>query len=260
MDANLEKDVDRLGRASRRAAAITVLGVVGVGLAMVYASWQLRELERKVDESSQRLVTLGVAAAKAKAEVTTLEQRVVEARSEKQRYQEQILGLTKQVQELQEQLKLTTNLSQFKHPVDWVDVKFVASKYLAQSRLLERILQLRERNVTWNLAGRTPNEGFNSPTFAAYVLSSLRLLDSNRESEKQDLLAASQWLRSSLQQVTKPEVGDVVFYPAGYALFYFLDQQNRPFVIGMTPSGIVALDPKFAEATAVARPDYRRLR
>jgi hypothetical protein len=48
-----------------------------------------------------------------------------------------------------------------------------------------------------------------------------------------------------------------VFYPAGYALFWFVDRNNRPFVIGMTPTGIVALEPNFAERTGVGRPKYR---
>jgi len=41
------------------------------------------------------------------------------------------------------------------------------------------------------------------------------------------------------------------------ALFWFVDQRREAFVIGMTPSGIVALDPDFAERLGVRRPTYR---
>jgi hypothetical protein len=47
--------------------------------------------------------------------------------------------------------------------------------------------------------------------------------------------------------VETPRAGDLLFYEAGYALFYFLEAGNRPFVIGMTPFGITSLKPDFAK-------------
>jgi len=57
----------------------------------------------------------------------------------------------------------------------------------------------------------------------------------------------------SLPPTATPEVGDLVFYPAGYALFRFEDGRGSPFVIGMTPQGIIALDPDFSKPIGAAR-------
>jgi hypothetical protein len=46
----------------------------------------------------------------------------------------------------------------------------------------------------------------------------------------------------------------LVFYRTGYVMFYFTDQRNSPFVIGMTPFGILALDPDFARIIGYRRP------
>ena len=60
----------------------------------------------------------------------------------------------------------------------------------------------------------------------------------------------------TLAPATQPQPGDVVFYPSGYALFWFVDHNQQPFVVGMTPNGIVALEPNFAERIGVRRPSY----
>jgi hypothetical protein len=39
----------------------------------------------------------------------------------------------------------------------------------------------------------------------------------------------------------------------GYVLFYYLDREGRPFVIGMTPMGIAALEPEFATPVGYRR-------
>jgi hypothetical protein len=72
-----------------------------------------------------------------------------------------------------------------------------------------------------------------------------------------DLLARSRRLFDTLPAAGSPEPGDLVFYPSGYVLFWYVDQRNQPFVIGMTPSGIIALEPDFAQRVGVRRPQYR---
>jgi hypothetical protein len=62
-----------------------------------------------------------------------------------------------------------------------------------------------------------------------------------------DPAESSQHLFSSLRYKQSPEPGDLVFYPGDIVLFYFVDRSGRPFVIGMTPRGIRALEPGFAE-------------
>ena len=65
--------------------------------------------------------------------------------------------------------------------------------------------------------------------------------------QPESLLSRSRQLYTQLEPVDEPGIGDLAFYPAGYALFYFLDHEQNPFVIGMTPAGIVALEPDFAK-------------
>jgi hypothetical protein len=56
-----------------------------------------------------------------------------------------------------------------------------------------------------------------------------------------------------MPQDPQPRIGDLAFYPSGYVLFYFLDRSDRPFVIGMTPFGIAALEPGFATIVGFRR-------
>jgi hypothetical protein len=45
-----------------------------------------------------------------------------------------------------------------------------------------------------------------------------------------------------------PRNGDLVFYRAGYAMFYFADPREGPFVLGMTPFGVAALKIRLCKA------------
>jgi len=64
-------------------------------------------------------------------------------------------------------------------------------------------------------------KGFDSPSFAAYLL------------EKNGLLAEP--ASAVRYRLREPEVGPVAFHERGYTMFYFVDGQGQPFVIGMTP-------------------------
>ena len=153
----------------------------------------------------------------------------------------------KKLEEARERLGETFEMSQFEHPVDPVDLKAIFSRYPKQARALELMLEMKQQGVGWQLGGRSPEVGFDSPGFSAYILNQLGALEiSGAQSES--LLSRSSQLFTQLVPIDKPGIGDLAFYPEGYALFYFVDHQQKPFVIGMTPAGIVALKPDFAEA------------
>ena len=96
---------------------------------------------------------------------------------------------------------------------------------------------MKEREVNWKLAGSSPTEGFDSPSFAAYLLQKHNLL-SIPFSERYNL-------RELIPETTNPVVGDLIFYETGYTMFLFEDRFRHPFCVGMTPAGIVALEINF---------------
>lgn len=147
--------------------------------------------------------------------------------------------------ETRQRLRDTVDMARYMHRIDPVDLKVIFSRFPRQARALQLILKLKNKGVGWHLGGQTPAVGFDSPTFAMYIMKQLGL-PGGRIAQGDTLLATSRRLFKSLQPSDRPVVGDLAFYPAGYVLFYFKDKDNKPFVIGMTPAGIAALDPGFA--------------
>ena len=186
-------------------------------------------------------------------DILTYKQEVTQLQTDIASNREQVTALKRELQDTHEKLDDTRKrlaetfqMSRFEHPVDPVDLKMIFSRFPKQARALELMLEMQQRDVGWHLGGQTPEVGFDSPSFAAFVLQELEslVLGSNPQDT---LLTRSRQLFSQLEPLDQPSVGNLVFYPAGYALFYFLDHDNKPFVIGMTPAGIVALEPDFAK-------------
>jgi len=141
-------------------------------------------------------------------------------------------------------------MSRFERPVSMDDVKRVASRDPRAAGVLKRVLDMRRAGVGWYLGGRKPEEGFDSPGFAAFVLGELLLIPRSPADREREL---GTWLREQLREVPEPRNGDLVFYKSGYAMFYYDPAGDSPFVIGMTPFGITALRPEFGERVGVWR-------
>jgi hypothetical protein len=163
------------------------------------------------------------------------------------------LGETEaKLKETEARLQQATNLGRYVHPIDEIDRKALYTQHPQEARILQIILSLRERQTHWKLGGKTPQEGFDSPGFAFFVLRQLEsqgvpLTRPTQDGAGEPTVPSAQVLRALFPvDATGRAVGDLVFYPEGYALFYFEDHNQQPYVIGMTPSGITALDPKFA--------------
>ncbi|MFQ5881650.1 MAG: hypothetical protein ACE5I9_04160 [Candidatus Methylomirabilales bacterium] len=190
----------------------------------------------------------------ATTKVRELEKQATSYREQVTQLKAQTADLERKLEDAEARLKDATELGRYIHPIDFVDLKVLASRYPRETRVLQLILQLRQRGVRWRLGGQSPTEGFDSPSFAAFILRELNLPGGDvRPGES--LLATSRRLWERLPPASRPRVGDLAFYPAGYALFYFVDQRQQPFVIGMTPFGITALKPNFAKVVG-----YRRAR
>lgn len=229
---------------ARRQAWFAVLLPAAVGVAFLgYSALQLQSASREVD-------ALRVEARQYAEQVSGLKHEV-DARTRT------IESLQDQIGALEEKMRETTQLSRYLHPIDFVDQKAIYSLNPRTAPVLGTVLELRERGVSWRLGGTRPEQGFDSPSFAAFVLERHGALPGTAGEAGGELLPRSRRLYESLPRVSEPQPGDLVFYPSGYALFWFVDQQRQPFVIGMTPSGVVALKPDFAQRVGIGRPSYR---
>jgi septal ring factor EnvC (AmiA/AmiB activator) len=129
---------------------------------------------------------------------------------------------------LEEQIGLSVAFSEHLHPVDLEDAKLLSSRSDRLATLLERILQLQQEGTKFKSANEL-GVGFNSPGFANFILG---------EVDQGKTLG-------SLPQTSNPQLGDILQYEGGFAMFLLEDAEAKPFVIGMTPAGIAALEPDF---------------
>ena len=130
--------------------------------------------------------------------------------------------------DLQEQIRLSADYAEHLHKVDFGSAKMLFSVSARLGQLLDLILQFREQDIPFSLAN-DPQKGFTSPGFADFVLRELGV----------------QGGLGGLPSTDRPDLGDIVLYRSGFALFYMRDIDGQPFVIGMTPIGIAALEPDF---------------
>ena len=133
-----------------------------------------------------------------------------------------------------------------------LDLSVVSARHPREARVLGRILELRQQGVRWYPLGQSPEEGFDSAGFAAFILRELKV-PAGEAQQGENLFGTISRIWKQLPQISQPRIGDLVFYPNGYVLFQFEDQFRRPFVIGMTPFGIVGLDPHFAKPVGCRR-------
>lgn len=214
-----------------------VIAVLAV-LVMVYVGTQIEPL---LKQKAKLETDIGAY----QTQVASLQSELESARHDLQSAKTELTTTKKALEDTQKRLRETLDIAKYMHPINLIDLKVIASRYPRAARELQLILDLQREGVGWHLGGQDPRVGFDSPSFAAFILNTLHALPAPVPSGK-TLLETSRRLYETLPPATHPEVGDLVFYPAGYVLFYFKDQKNQPFVIGMTPAGIAALDPHFA--------------
>jgi hypothetical protein len=214
---SLMQKVERRERTARKRAIIYSL--VPIILAVVLLSY-----------TSYRII-------KAQKEYATINQKLQVAKEEAEHFAKEATELKQTLSEVEEQLRQSTNFVKRVFQIDWGDAKVLGSRYPRQSELLFHILEMRDQGVGWKLGGTSPDEGFDSPSFAAYVLEKHHLLDIPFSERYR--------IRELLSPTTDPQVGDLIFYDTGYTMFYFKDQRDNPFCVGMTPVGIVALQIEF---------------
>jgi len=233
-ERTLDDVLARIERRERTARVRAVLySLVPIAMAVVLLGYSAF----RVQTATNQVQLLRGQAADLQRQVIELENQIAPLRA-------QLRETENLLKDTEKRLREATEFSRYIHPIDFVDVKVLFSRYPRQARVLEQILLWRERKVRWHLGGQSPAEGFDSPGFAAFILRELNL-PGGEIRPGESLLSTSRRLFERLAPVSQPNVGDLAFYPAGYVLFYFVDRGD-PFVIGMTPFGIVPLKPNFA--------------
>jgi len=168
--------------------------------------------------------------AEAKQQEAVVQQRQAEAAA--QEANSKAAALQQQIADLDSQLKdrlQKGSITQFIIPPNEVLLSLKASCCNGSGELFNDII--RDQGVIrWNPVGVAPTDGFNSPNYATYVL-------------RRRGLIGDQSSVNDLRVITSPDVGDIAVFNYGYTMFYFLDEGLKPFVIGMTPLDILALDP-----------------
>lgn len=272
---NLEKS-ERQARL--RAVLLTLIPVIFAVVLLVYASSQLVTMTNKLIAKQKELLVVESQLAVAEEQLSAAESQVQDAQSvlgevEAQRDQAiadlelvqlELDALKEQTTEITLHLEeLTVKFEALQRDYDMlqeeyndlvnsmrdvrgstytgdplVTIKNLANtRYYMQSELLAEML-FDHANARWNPGGYSPEDGFDSPSFAAFMLERYGLLPASGIDERYRL-------REVLHPVDKPQIGDVVFYERGYTMFYFEDENGVPFVVGMTPLGVLALEPDF---------------
>lgn len=263
-------DVDHRERRSRRFAAIYSLVPVVLAVAFLWYTSQrvfrlndemviletqktslkldmtvfedeIARLDQLATDLSGRNDAMVLALDESMRELEVAKSSAEEFRSLASQRKEELGQLQQTVKELQFQIHEAASLSKFIHRIDFTDLKgmqFRGSPWAGDIFL--RIQEMDQRGIGWSSRQQSPETGFNSPRFANFVL--------------QDLGVDVDF--GGMEEVNDPQQGDILIYPSGYYMFYFIDLDREPFVFGMTPFGIASLKVDFAEVRRILRPPH----
>jgi hypothetical protein len=284
---SLVRQAEQMERKARqRAVVFSLIPVILAGLLLWFTSHQIQQANRQLVEiqatrdevkaqlaqtqdqldrtrtdltiteenllvAQQTLTATGKTLIDVQQTLSRTQDQLTQIEQEKQKVQNELDKINNGLRDASIQLGFSTDFLKYAAPVDWVlALKEIASYYPQQSKILVDIYYLRE--ARWKLGGFSPEEGFDSPSFAAYVLGKNNLIKDPASNRYQ--------LQNVLPRRSQPQVGDVVFYQSGYTMFFFKDEMGNPFVLGMTPVGVLALKPDFAPVTSYGAVDYQSMR
>jgi hypothetical protein len=203
MTANgtLDDRVEELGRASRRAAAISLLGFLLVIAALTYAMLQLRNLERKRQELEQSVKVL-------QDSVGTLERRSQELLRTQNGVLDFLGGVT-----AGERIRLIDR------SVDWERTKRYVMALESGPRkdaILAAVL-LAWKELPFSLENRGLSSGLDSPHFIEVVLSRVGVQVKPRPRER-----LSDAMMRQFSRVESPLPGDLIFYRGNVGSFVLM--------------------------------------
>jgi hypothetical protein len=249
--------IERREQSVRSRAVLYTLLPVGLTVILLgYTASSVRNAQKQVDALKTEATTYTTQIDTLKKNADTYKTQSQSMQGDAENYKNQVTELQAQLAEAQKALSEAVNLSRAVRPIDYANAKELASRFPGSESLLQNILDLRQRRIRWKVGGQSPQEGFDSPSFAMYMLKQKRA--SGIELRPGESLSdASRSLYDKLPPTTQPQTGDLAFYPGGYAMFYFADPREGPFVLGMTPFGIAALKSDFTKPVGYRQVQWR---
>ena len=239
-----------------RTVLYTLLPVALTVVLLGYAASSVRNAQKQVDALKTEATTYTTKIDTLTKNADTYKTQSQSLQGDTESYKNQVAELQAQLAEAQKALSEAVNLSRAVRPIDYANVKELASRFPGSESLLLDILELRQRRIKWKPGGQSAQEGFDSPSFAMYILRQKRA--SGMELRPGESLSqASRSLYEKLPPTTQPRTGDLAFYPGGYTMFYFVDPREGPFVLGMTPLGIAAFKSDFAKPIGYRQVQWR---
>ena len=242
--------LERIERREKSARIQAVLySLLPVALTVVllgYTASSVGNAQKQVDDLKAEASTYTTQIDTLKKNAETYKGQAQSQHGDAENYKNQVTDLQAQLAEAQKTLSEAVNLSRAVRTIDYANAKELASHFPGSESLLLDLLELRQRRFKWKPGGQSPQEGFDSPSFAMYLLRQ-KHASGIEPRPGESLSEASRSLYGKLQPINQPRTGDLVFYPAGYAMFYFADPREGSFVLGMTPFGITALKSDFAK-------------
>lgn len=268
----LERVNERAAITQRRALIYTLIPIF-VGAVLIFVTWQqVSKATEELNRTETKLADAQGALSISEEQNVELQKKLVETTSTLEALQRQVDDLQIQSNQLNDDIKanqaellslqaerdlLSEQVSDLSVQVEQsgvlrnkffdgdilVILKDMSGDFPSQTEMLREILN--QQQVSSWLAGGIGPVGFDSPGFAAYMLTQKGLINGSPEELHYKLL-------NLLPNIETPENGDIIFYRGGYTMFYFQDpftQEN--FVIGMTPFGIVAMKYDFAERIGI---------
>jgi cell wall-associated NlpC family hydrolase len=211
----------------------TQLEVERVNSQLLNTQKELEDTNNQLENKQKELESTTVQLEKAQAEIEEL--------------QKQLDEIEISLAQVKEQLQLATDFRRFMFTGD-IFLTLKQPMHPQTFNILSSILDMQDR-VGWKWGGTSPEEGFDSPSFAAYLLGENNLLPRPTSEARYSL-------PNVLMPTNRPSIGDLVFYERGYTMFYLVDENGNPFVIGMTPLGIHALELDFAPILGYGAVNY----
>jgi hypothetical protein len=251
----LERIERREKSARGRAILYALLPVAFTVVLLGYTASSVRNAQKQVDDLKAEATTYTTQIDTLKKNAESYKNQSQSLQGDTENYKTQVTELQAQLAETQKTLSEAVNLSRGLRTIDYANAKELASRFPGSESLVQDLLDLRQRRLKWKAGGQTLQEGLDSPSFAMYFLRQKRVPGIELR-PGESLSEASRNLYDKLPSTTQPRTGDLVFYPAGYAMFYFADPQG-PFVLGMTPFGITALKSDFAKPVGYRQVQWR---